>query len=387
MVRLVESARLRVIILGSISALGSLATHMVVPVLPTIAQRFGVSGASAQLVLTAYLIALAIGQIVSGPAIDRLGQRPMIVAGGTIFAIGSLLCWTVSGLALLVTARVVQALGAACGLVAARAIVGSAQGKGAAREMALLSAIVMLSPIFAPMLGSAVSMALGWHAIFGLLTLVSIAATFGAARWIFLPTPSHPVSRGPMISGWRRVIADRCFLRHLAISSMMSGGLYAFLASAPFFLTHQFGFSQGALGVIFGIVACGAGCGALLASVLAPRLGDAGLIRLGSVVAFSGALLQSIFALAAAGAVTIIVAMSLYALGGGLILPNAIIRALSNMGNRVATAVSMYGAIQMAVGGIFTLLVGGFAGGGLGVTAIVILGCATIAATLGLRSS
>jgi DHA1 family bicyclomycin/chloramphenicol resistance-like MFS transporter len=376
-----------ILILGTVTALGSLATHMIVPALPAIAADYRVSGGVAQFTLTAYLVSLALGQVASGPIVDRLGRRPLLVAGGVVFTAGSLLCLSASWLWLLLAGRVVQALGAACGLVAGRAIVGASGNAEGARDMALLTAIVMLSPIFAPVIGGTIAALAGWQAIFVLLTLVGGGATLATARWI--ADERRPAADRPprLIAGWRAVLADPAFRRHLAIGTAMSAGLYAFLASAPFFLAHRFAVPEARLGLMFGAVACGAGGGALLSSVLAARLRPADLIRLGTVLAVAAAVLFLALALGGGGALPLVAAMAVYALAGGIIMPNAMIGALAGAGERVATTVSLYGAIQMAVSGLTTMLVGSLAGGDLATTAYVILASAFAAALLHLVSA
>ncbi|HVI99864.1 MAG TPA: MFS transporter [Sphingomonas sp.] len=379
--------RRRILILGTVTALGSLATHMIVPVLPAIAADYRVSGGVAQFTLTIYLVALALAQVVSGPIIDRWGRRPLLIAGGALFTGGSLLCWIAPWIGLLLAGRVVQAAGAACGLVAGRAIVGANAQAGGARDMALLTAIVMLSPIFAPVLGSLVAVTAGWQAIFAALTLIGGGATLATARWItdgWTATARRPAR---LIAGWRGVFADGAFRRHLAIGTAISAGLYAFLASAPFFLTHRFGVPEARLGLMFGAVACGAGGGALLSSVLAARVSPAWLIRLGVLLALVAAALLLLLAISGAGAPPLVAAMAGYAMAGGFVMPNAMMAALAGAEDRVATTVSLYGAVQMAGSGLTTMLVGALAGGDLTITALVILASAATAVLLHLARS
>lgn len=378
----VRPARRRILILGTVSAQGSLATHMVVPALPAIALDFGVADEVAQFTLTTYLVALAMGQVASGPIIDHRGRRPLLIAGGGLFAIGSLACWAAPGIAVLLAGRAVQAIGAACGLVAARAMVGAGRDAEGARDMALLTAIVMLSPIFAPVIGGAIALALGWHAIFALLLVVGALATGATAGWLGeAPQRARPARIDP-IAGWRAVLAEPDFRRHLAIGTAMSVGMYAFLASAPFFLTHRFGVPEARLGLLFGVVASGAGGGALLASLLARRMTPRQLVRTGASVALAAAVTLAAVTFAGAGARAIVLAMALYALAGGLILPNALMIALAPTGDRVATAISLYGALQMAGSGLATMVAGGLAGSDPAVTAAVILAAALVAAGL-----
>ena len=157
---------------------------MVVPAMPSAAAALHASPSVMQLTLTMYLAGVGTGQIVSGPLADRIGRRPVMLGGILIFAVGSAACWAAASVELLLAGRLVQALGASAGLVVGRAMAGDAAGTRGARDMALLTAIVMLSPMIAPVLGSLLVETGGWRAIFAVLTLVGLTCGGAALRWL-----------------------------------------------------------------------------------------------------------------------------------------------------------------------------------------------------------
>ncbi|MER5857262.1 MFS transporter [Streptomyces sp900105245] len=86
--------------------------------LPAMGTAFSGGGAGATLgslswVLNAYAITLAALLVVAGRAGDRMGQRPVFLAGIAVFTLASLGCALAPDLGILVVARVVQAVGAA----------------------------------------------------------------------------------------------------------------------------------------------------------------------------------------------------------------------------------------------------------------------------------
>jgi DHA1 family bicyclomycin/chloramphenicol resistance-like MFS transporter len=79
-------------LLGAITALGSLAIHMFVPAMPIAAAMLRASPSVMQLTLTLYLVGVGTGQIVSGPLADHIGRRPVLLGGIAIFVLGSAIC-------------------------------------------------------------------------------------------------------------------------------------------------------------------------------------------------------------------------------------------------------------------------------------------------------
>ncbi|MEV6837161.1 MFS transporter [Streptomyces sp. NPDC051133] len=85
--------------------------------LPAMGETFSAGGRGATLgslswVLNAYAITLAALLVVAGRAGDRIGQRPVFLAGIAVFTLASLGCALAPDLGTLVVARVLQAVGA-----------------------------------------------------------------------------------------------------------------------------------------------------------------------------------------------------------------------------------------------------------------------------------
>ncbi|MES2441348.1 MAG: multidrug effflux MFS transporter [Pseudomonadota bacterium] len=345
----------RIVLLAAITALGSLAIHMFVPAMPRAALSLHTSRSAVQLALTFYMAGVAAGQIATGPLSDRIGRRPVLVGGALLFVAGSALCWAAGSIAALLVGRVVQALGASSGLVAGRAMIGDAGGEGA-RDMALLSAIVLLSPMFAPLLGSLLADAAGWRAIFAVLAVLGLAVGVAIARW--LPETMGERERSNLWADWAQLAREPVFLRNLAIATLMSGGLYVFLSASPFLLVEIYHVRPGDMGLCYGLVASGAAGGALTASAIAKRWAVRPIMNAGSLVSAGAALaLLAGVLLGSRSIVALVAPMMVFAFGGGLVMPNAMMAALSELRGRIGTAVSIYGALQMGGSALATFAV------------------------------
>lgn len=151
--RMVPQPWLRVL-LGFLVAAGALATDLYLPALTAIETDLAIPAGRIQYTFTGFLLGFAVGNGLHGPASDRYGRKPVLLAGFALFAIGSAIAMMSQGFSQLVAARVLQGLGAAAGEVVVLAIVADLwRGRAAASVYALLGQIMAISPIFGPLLG------------------------------------------------------------------------------------------------------------------------------------------------------------------------------------------------------------------------------------------
>jgi EmrB/QacA subfamily drug resistance transporter len=147
--------------------LASLGTSIANVALPTLARSFDASFAEAQWVVLAYLLASTTLIVSVGRLGDLIGRRRLLIGGLALFTTASALCSVAPALWTLISARVVQGLGAAIMLALAMALVSEIvprQRTGSA--MGLLGTMSAIGTALGPSLGGLLIAALGWRAIF-----------------------------------------------------------------------------------------------------------------------------------------------------------------------------------------------------------------------------
>ena len=349
-----------ILALAAIAALGSMAIHMLVPALPQLARDLQLEPGAAQLAISVYLAGLGMGQLMAGPAVDRIGRRPVLLAGIGAYVLGALGSALAPALPWLLAARLVQALGGACGVVTARVMVGDLFGREEqARRQATLMMVVLISPSVSPVLGGLLADLGSWRLIPGVLGLSALAVLVIALP--MLP-PARPVSASgirPFLPDLARLLRNRQFL---AVTATLAGGssaLYLFLSSAAFLLVHDFGLSESEAGPFFLVVATTSIAGTRLVAPLG-RHTDAVLAGVGLI--FAGAVIALGLALGGITGPTALVApMLLVGLGAGVTGPSAISILLYVEEGLAGTATSIAGAMQMLVSGAATVVMAQFA--------------------------
>ena len=90
--QLALSDRALILLLAPLTALGAMSQNMFVPVLPLLRAELGLTIAEANTTGSFALAAFAFGLLFGGTLSDRLGRRPVMLAGNCVFVLGSIGC-------------------------------------------------------------------------------------------------------------------------------------------------------------------------------------------------------------------------------------------------------------------------------------------------------
>ena len=331
------------------AAIGSLAVHMLVPALPLVARDLQADEPTIQLTVTLYLVGLGIGQLVAGPVADRLGRRPVLLAGLIVCLAGLLISFGASDATVLIVGRVVTALGGAAAIVSVRAMVAdSAAGADATAQLAILTSVVLLSPTLSPVIGGALADAGGWRLIFA--CLASCAAALIVIAWRRLPeTHLQGGARRSPVHDFAQLLGTARFLRFAVAVALSRCALYLFLSASPFLLTERWGLTPSEAGFCCLLVAAAGVGGTLIVRRL--RSGGAGF-RVGLALAVAGSALMLALGLAGFdGPMTLIAPMIIVGLGTGIAAPAGIAGVMQCVPGLAATSTSLAGALQMVISG------------------------------------
>ncbi|MBD3893161.1 MFS transporter [Hydrogenophaga sp.] len=200
--------------LASIFALRMLGLFLVLPVFALEASRLpgGDDAARVGLAMGLYGLTQALLQIPFGLAADRLGRKPVIIAGLLLFALGSALAAWAPDLTWLTIGRALQGAGAISAAVTAFLADVTRDGVRT-KAMAVVGASIAL--MFALSLALAPPLA-AWIGLSGIFVLTCALALLGIAVviWVAPPEPPRPQPRAQRRdSGMREVLRHAGLLR------------------------------------------------------------------------------------------------------------------------------------------------------------------------------
>ena len=377
------------LILGLLSCLGPFAIDMYLPAMPLIGDRLGVSPMGMQGTITAYFAAFGIAQMFYGPWADQAGRKLPLYAGIAMFVLGTILCMTATSGTGLIVGRFVQGLGGAALGVVPRAIVRDMMtGAEATRMMAKIMLTFSVSPMLAPLVGSALLVITGWRGIFAALLVASVVSL--ALLALAQPETLSPQNRRPfkmrfLLKGCGELLVDKTFMLLTFVGAFGFGSFFIFLASASYVYQQGFGLTSTQFSIAFAVNAMafiGASQGASRATV---RFGNMPVL----IWASAGFALASValLGLALMGLVTLWVCMAGLALANGclgLIVPATMVMALDNQGDKAGLASSLGGTLQMLAGGAMVVALGPWLGASATpmIAGIAFAACVTLILTL-----
>lgn len=284
---------LLIALLALLLGLQPLTTDLYLPALPRITSDLGASVAQTQLTFTAMLLAFGFSQLVWGPASDRFGRRPILLAGIALYTLVGVACALSPTMEWLVVWRTLQGMALGAAVMGARAIVRDvytpAQGAHAmSKALTGLGVIVCGSPL----LGSWLVTHWGWQA-----TMLALA-TAGAGLWLlvalrFKETLAHPnpqaLQLGDLARTWALIARNRQFWAFTATTSFSYAGLVAYLTGSSFTFIQVLGWTPTHVGLMLACSGLSYIAGTIVCRRLLPRWGVRGAVAWSGGVALLSA--------------------------------------------------------------------------------------------------
>ncbi|MFV2195378.1 multidrug effflux MFS transporter [Nocardiopsis sp. LOL_012] len=352
------------LLLGLLSALGPLSIDTYLPGFPAIAAELETSESGVQASLTTCMMGLAAGQVVVGPLSDALGRRGPLLVCLALFVASSLLCALAPGIGALALTRFLQGFTASAGVVLSRAVVRDVfGGTDMTRFFATLTAIIAVTPLVAPLVGSGI-LALpfgGWRVVFVFLAaLGAVVAAIAFARLAeTLPALRRvPGSLGGALRSMGALLLDRTFLVYALVLGLLHGGSFAYVAGTPFVYQELYGLSAQGFGVLFASGGLAMVAGSASVGRLGERFTERSLLWAASstATAAAGAILAA--ALVHAPLAALALSSVVYMASMGALLASGSALAMRGQEGRAGSASALIGAFPMLVGALAAPLVG-----------------------------
>jgi DHA1 family bicyclomycin/chloramphenicol resistance-like MFS transporter len=278
-----------VVALSLLLGLQPITTDLYLPALPQMQRALGVSPSAAQLTLSMLILAFGIGQLVWGPVADRVGRRPVLRWGLSLFVLASVLTCLADSLALMIAARAAQGACLSAAVVCGRAMVRDlyAPTDGArmmAKGMGGLGMIALTGPI----MGGFAATYFGWRyalalvAIFGALTLLFVV--WRLPETLPLDRRTRSMRPAALLHDWWVIAQHPTFRAHALLTSATYGGLYVCLAASSFVFIDLLDCSRQAYGLVMASLSLSYLVGVACCRRLLERRGLIGSIRVAGLL-------------------------------------------------------------------------------------------------------
>ena len=183
--------------LAAIFALRMLGLFMLSPVFAIYAKNLsgGNNPLLVGLALGMFSLVQAFFQIPLGMASDRLGRKPVIVAGMLMFVIGAVICAESTSLFGVMLGRGIQGLGAISAAITAL-IADSTREEHRTKAMAMVGGSIGISFALAMVIAPVLFESVGMPSMFGMMAAAGLAA-IAVVLWVTPDAPALPVQRVP----------------------------------------------------------------------------------------------------------------------------------------------------------------------------------------------
>jgi DHA1 family bicyclomycin/chloramphenicol resistance-like MFS transporter len=325
-----------------------------------------------------YLVGFGVGQILFGPMSDRFGRRRPLIAASSLCLAATVLVALAPTLGFMAGARVFQAIGAAGGVVIARAIVSdTATGFALARRLNLMVSLSMFAPVISPLLGSVIVTFLPWHVTLWIPVPLAGFVVIGVIMIIPETLTRSRRARRVEVADLFRVFRRPRYTSFLLVTAAASCALLSYTGASPFIYQNVLGFSELGYGILYSINALGMVGLTYLSAILALRgVHPAKTLGVG-VGVLCGAAIAAFTVPPAALPVVLFVLMANH----GLITGNAAALALAEVRETAGSGSASLGGAQFVAAGIGASVLGADGADSATPFFVVLTTCAAIALT------
>ena len=252
-------SRFFLIFIASLAALGPLSIDAYLPTLPDVAKDLGTGMSKANLTISSFMLGMAIGQFLGGPLSDQLGRRRIGTIGLAIFIVSTILIVVSSSIDQVLALRFVQAVGGGFATVICLAQVRDVfPPEQVSRKFANIIIVILIAPMFAPVLGTLISI-WGWRAIFWALAFYGVIVML--IYLLMIPETNADLpekfSTREIFKGYWAAVSKRTNgrligLRLALFTGFSAGVLLSYVTNAAFIFIEYFHLTKMQFSGVFG---------------------------------------------------------------------------------------------------------------------------------------
>ena len=325
------------------------------PVITILRDDFSASADRAQLVLSAFMLSVAISQLISGSLSDRFGRKKVLLGGSVIFIIGGIGALLSTTIDMLIGFRILQGAGAAACMTMGRVIVNDVyQDSEAARKLSIVSSAQAIVPALGFAFGGVIAEFIGWRGSIGIMVMGALLIAVMSYLFIDESRRGDPVLFRPasLIAAYLALLKTPGVMLHGLTSGLAVGMFFAMGGAMPYEFDRM-GIGPLEYGLFFAMTSVGYILGNFINGLLVGRVGVVHMAYLGSLLTALVPMLML-----AGGLTGLLTPLRLsflcfcFGVCNGLVIANAMICSMRAAGRNSGAGTGLLGAMQMLFGGV-----------------------------------
>lgn len=353
--------------LGLVALITPLAVHLFLPVIPAVKAALALSDAAAQLNFSLALFTMAFATLAYGSLSDRYGRRPILLSGLVLFLVGSAISAVADSAMTLAAGRVVQAIGAGCGMTLTRTIARDAyRAEHLVRAIAYLTMFYTLGPMVSPLIGGVLIDTLGWRSVFVFALIVGAAITLAA--YAAIPETRPPLVASAedtgVVQGYVALFRQPQFVGYVLQSAFNTGAFMTMASASATLMKELLQRPSSEFGLYFLLFPVGFFLGNLVSSRVGNRASNEVMVLTGSLLAMATITVQALlFTFDIVAPLTFFLPGFFLTFAQGIALPYAQVGAMAAIPRIAGTAAGVGVFMQNMGAAVFAQLYGFFADG------------------------
>ena len=367
------------LVLGTMIALGPFSIDAYLPGFENIAKDFNTSISKIGLTLTSYFIGISLGQLAYGPIMDKFGRKKPLLIGLGIYFISALSCMYSPNLEWLIVSRFFLAVGAAGGMVAAKAIVRDVFPiNEVAGAISILMLIMGGAPIIAPTVGSFIIESFGWQMIFLFLAIFCALMIISVTKLLpesIIPDKQVDLKPKQVAIKFYGILTHSKFSSFAFAGSFTIGAMFAYISDAPKLFMENYDLSQKEFGILFGINAGGLILGSQINRLFLKKYTTFQITLFNSVILVILSVLFLINSIYDFGFIATVVILFLILFLLGFQNPNTTALSLEPFEKKAGRASALIGSLKMILGALTSFIISLFHTSSSIPLAVILLSC------------
>lgn len=333
------------------------------PALPKISSDFGVDSHMAQLTVIVWMAGGLLVQLIFGPLSDRYGRRPILLFGGWIFIVSTIICAISNDIYTMLIGRFFQGIAMPSMFIAGYAAINELfESEKAVKILARMNSITILAPALGPLLGSAFILMFDWRWIFIILALWSFIAIvilfFKMPETLAIEKRATRMNPINILYQYGSLITNLKFMLYSLIAFLPIIGLITWMVAGPFIIIKEFHYSTLVFGVIQTVIFTSFIIGTKIVNIYASNNRNNLLVNIGLCFSLVGAIFTAITSWFFANHLFIVIFFLMFVtFGSGLSMPILSRLTLESSDEPMGVRVTIFSIIRIGSGVIGSICV------------------------------